>query len=83
MRKQTRSILDELSQISHSRSNKLVLESRANHIINSAINLINIIREQFDEPEAAELERRLINSIRAQEPGKFTRGLKKIIEDKE
>lgn len=80
MRKQTRSILDELSQIGTGRSRSLVLENRANHIINSAINLINTIREQYDEPEAAELERRLINSIRAQEPGKFARGLRKIDE---
>ena len=82
MRKQTRSILDELSQIGGGKTNTLVLESRANHIINSAINLINNIREQYDEPEAAELERRLINSIRAQEPGKFARGLRKINEDR-
>lgn len=82
MRKQTRSILDELSGFGGSKSSNLVLESRANHIINSAINLINTIREQYDEPEAAELERRLINSIRAQEPGKFVRGLRKINEDK-
>jgi hypothetical protein len=82
LRKQTRSILDELSQIGGGKPTTLVLESRANHIINSAINLINTIREQYDEPEAAELERRLINSIRAQEPGKFVRGLRKITEDK-
>ena len=82
MRKQTRSILDELSQIGTGPTSNLILESRANHIINSAINLINTLREQYDEPEAAELERRLINSIRAQEPGKFVRGLRKINEDK-
>lgn len=82
MRKQTRSILDELSEIGSGRSGSFILESRANHIINSAINLINSIKEQYDEPEAAELERRLLNSIRTQEPAKFGRGLRKIDQDR-
>ena len=82
MRKQTRSILDELSSMTVSQNNGLVLESRANHIINSAINLINQIRETYDTPEAEELERRLLNSIRTQEPQKFVRGLRKINESK-
>jgi hypothetical protein len=82
LRKQTRSILDELSSMTVSQNNGLVLESRANHIINSAINLINQIRETYDTPEAEELERRLLNSIRTQEPQKFVRGLRKINESK-
>jgi len=82
LRKQTRSILDELSSMNVSQNNGLVLESRANHIINSAINLINQIRETYDTPEAEELERRLLNSIRTQEPQKFVRGLRKINESK-
>lgn len=82
MRKQTRSILDELSSLTINKNSGFVLESRANHIINSAINLINQIRETYDTPEAEELERRLLNSIRTQEPQKFVRGLRKINESK-
>jgi len=82
LRKQTRSILDELSSMPVAQNNGLVLESRANHIINSAINLINQIRENYDTPEADELERRLINSIRGQDPAKFVRGLRKINESR-
>ena len=82
MRKQTRSILDELSSLTINKNSGFVLESRANHIINSAINLINQIRETYDTPEAEELERRLLNSIRMQEPQKFVRGLRKINESK-
>ena len=82
LRKQSRSILDELSQLGVGKNTGLVLESRANHIINSAINLINQIRETYDAPEADELERRLLNSIRAQEPAKFVRGLRKINESR-
>ena len=82
MRKQSRSILDELSHMAIGKDGGHVLESRANHIINSAINLINQIRETYDAPEAEELERRLLNSIRAQEPAKFVRGLRRINESK-
>lgn len=78
MRKTTRSILDEISGIVPGRDRNLVIESRANHIINSAINLIQMISESYDTEEAAELERRLINSIRGRDPNKFARGLKKI-----
>ena len=82
MRKQSRSILDELSHMSIGKDSGHVLESRANHIINSAINLVNQIRETYDAPEAEELERRLLNSIRTQEPAKFVRGLRRINESK-
>ena len=55
-----------------------MLESRANHIITGAINLINTIRENYSAEVAAELERRLINSIKGQDPAKFVRGVRKI-----
>lgn len=54
-----------------------VIESRANHIINSAINLIQMIKESYPN-EADELERRLINSIRGRDATKFVRGLRRI-----
>jgi hypothetical protein len=82
LRKQSRSILDELSHMAIGKDNGHIIESRANHIINSAINLINQLRETYDTPEAEELERRLLNSIRTQEPAKFVRGLRKINESK-
>ena len=78
LRKQTRSILDEITNIGPGRDNRLVLESRANHIINSAINLITMIRETYEPEQADELERRLLNSIRGQDAAKFSRGLRKF-----
>lgn len=78
LRKQTRSMLDEITSISSGRDSHLIIESRANHIINSAINLISMIRENYDPKQAEELERRLVNSIRGQDAGKFVRGLRKF-----
>ena len=37
-------------------------------------------KENYDTESAAELERRLLNSIRAQDSSKFSRGLKKLKE---
>ena len=78
MRKSTRSILQELSDIGLSRDTDLVIESRGSNLIQSAINLIEMIRENYDIETAAELERRFINSIKAADPNKFKRGIKRI-----
>ena len=78
MQKQTRSILDELdSMLSHKDKDNLV-ESRAGHVIQGAINLINYIKENYDAATALELERRLLNSIKSQDVSKFNRGIRKI-----
>lgn len=80
MQKRTRSLLDELSEISVTKSSKqrgYVIESRATHVITGAINLINSIRESYDEQTALDLERRLLNSIRAQDSSKFARGIRR------
>jgi hypothetical protein len=79
LQKKTRSILDELdSHLVNTRDKEHLMESRAGHIIQGAINLINSIRENYDPESAAELERRLINSIRAQDPSKFIRGIRRL-----
>jgi hypothetical protein len=78
LRKTTRSILDEISNIVPDHDRNFVIESRATHIINSAINLLKMINESYDGDDASELERRLINSIRNKDPNKFIRGLRRI-----
>jgi hypothetical protein len=57
------------------------VESRASNVIAGAINLINYIRENYDAESAEELERRLINSIRGQDPNKFIRGVRRFGND--
>ena len=82
MKKSTRSILQELSQISISRDTDLVLESRGSNIIQSAINILELIRESYDAETAADLEKRFINSIKSGDGNKFKRGIKKLQENK-
>jgi hypothetical protein len=83
LQKQTRSILDELASIGAERDRSRLIETRANNVIVSAINLMNYIRENYDATAAEELERRLLNSIRTQDPSKFTRKVRGLQENKE
>lgn len=78
MKKYTRSLLEELDSISLDRDREQIIENRGTHIITSAINLINQIRENYDEATAGELERRFLNAIRGQDVKKFTRGTRKL-----
>lgn len=78
MQKKTRSILEELDSLRLQKDKHNLVESRALHVIQGAVNLINLIRENYSSEQADELERRLINSIKQQDSTKFTRGVKRI-----
>jgi hypothetical protein len=78
VQKRTRSILSELDELLSHKDKDNLLESRANNIINGAINLIKYIRENYEAETAGELERRLLNAIKGQDPSKFTRGIRKL-----
>lgn len=82
MKLRTRSILQELNEIAEVRNTDSLIESRATNIINSAINLLESIHKHYDAEQADELERRLINAIKGQDPAKFIRGVRKISEDR-
>ena len=83
MKKHTRSILEELNNLGLNRDNDRLIETTANNIINSSINLINTINQKYDAETAGELERRFLNSIKSGDPRKFKRGIEKIIENKQ
>ena len=76
------SILQELNNLAITSDKDRLIESTANNIINSSINLINLINSEYDATTASELERRFLNSIRSGDPKKFKRGITKIIESK-
>jgi hypothetical protein len=80
MKLRTRSILQELNELAEVRNKDALYESRATNIINSAINLLESIHAHYEPEQADELERRFINAIRGQDPSKFTRGVRRIVE---
>jgi hypothetical protein len=79
MQKQTRSLLQELEAIGSQRDRRHLIESRANNIITSAINLLNMINETFDKDQAEILERKLLNAIKTRDIEKFNRSIKKNV----
>lgn len=82
MKLRTRSILQELNEIAEVRNTDALIESRAINVINSAINLLESLHKHYDAEQADELERRLINAIKGQDPAKFTRGVRRIAESR-
>lgn len=83
MQKKTKSLLEELNEFAVKKDKETIIESRASHIIDSAINLMILIKENFAPETAYELERRFINSIKSGDSSKFVRGIRKIRENKE
>ena len=77
----TRSILEELNQISKDRDRNHVVLNRAEHVIEGAINLLEQIDKYYDADVAKDLQNRLINSIRGRDSTKFDRGIRKVIKE--
>jgi hypothetical protein len=83
MQKKTRSILEELSSVRVNKEPENFVESRAGHIIDSAINLVNYIRENFDQETAYLLEKKFNAAIKNLDSGKFSRGVSRVKELKD
>ena len=83
MKRATRSLLEELNSISEKKNSEAIIEARATHVIDSAINLLALIKENFSPEDAYELERRLINSIKGGDSAKFTRSIRRLRDNKE
>ena len=70
--------MEEFDDIIRVSQKEDIIESRANHTIKSAINILNLIGETFSPEEADELERRFINAIKGKDYSKFERGISKV-----
>ena len=82
MKKRTKSILNELQNYLPEANKDIIIENRANHIIQSAINLLTQICENYSAEEAEELEKRFYSSVKNRDPQRFERTIKKIKENK-
>lgn len=86
MQKRTRSILEELDAIyqekNADRDRRYIVESRAGHVIASAIRLVEQIEASYPADQAENLVRKLLNAIRTKDAGKFTRTVRRTDVDK-
>jgi hypothetical protein len=82
MKKNTRSLLEELENVSENRDTSHIIESRANNIINSAIHLLEVIDRNYSEEQAAILEKKLLIAIKNRDTEKFSKSLKRSTSQK-
>jgi len=77
MQKRTRSLLEELESIGSNRDMNHVIESRANNVITSAINLLELMKRHYPQEKAELLEKKLLSSIKNRTPNKFSKTIRK------
>ena len=77
MKRQTKSLLEELESLSRNRDTKHIIENRAANIIASAIHLMEVIERNYSPEQASILEKKLLVAIRSRDQGKFSRSLKR------
>ena len=76
--RKSRSILEEISSYIPQKSKEDLIEARAQHIIVSAINLLESIDDSFSIEEAELLKKRFVSSIRGADPSRFARMVKRV-----
>jgi len=81
MQKRTKSLLEELQAIGNNRDINHVIENRANNIISSAINLIELMNKHYASEKAELLEKKLLSAIKNKDHHKFAKSLRKKNED--
>jgi len=77
MERKTKSLLEELEAMSDKRDTSHIIESRANNIITSAINLLEMINKHYDADRASILERKLLSAIKSKDQTKFSKSIRK------
>jgi|TARA_B100001769_G_C21572885_1_gene324601 hypothetical protein len=83
MQKHTKSILEELTNVSYKKDKENVVESRASHILESAIRLMQYIKENFEPDTAYKLEKKFHSAIKNMDASRFSKGVARIKENKE
>jgi hypothetical protein len=82
MRKQTRSLLEEITNIVPQRDRESFVENKAINVIAGTKYLVEYIQENFNKEDSEDLIKRLFNSLKTGDDSKFRRGIKQIKESK-
>ena len=77
MQRRTKSLLQEINEVIPPKNKGMVIESRGQHLISTVTNLIDMIYETYDKEIALDIHRRLLISIKNQDPKKFLTGIKR------
>lgn len=83
MQKKTRSILEELDSLHFDKDKRYIVESRASNVIASAVRLVEQLESLYSPEEAEMLTRKLLSAIKAKDPSRFVRSLKRTTDASE
>jgi hypothetical protein len=72
-----------LSRYVPEESKEEAFEMRAQHIISSAMNLLESLEKEYSDEEFEQLKKRFISSIKGSDPKRFSRSIMKIKESKD
>lgn len=81
MHKKTRSLLEELEDLYQERDSRLIIETRARNLIDSAIRLFEQIEKVYEPEQSENLQRKLLNAIRNRDTDKFARSVRRTNAD--
>lgn len=77
MQKKTRSLLEELESMGNNRDVNHLIENRANNVITSAINLLELMKKHYSPEKAELLEKKLLSAIKSRDQDRFSKSLRK------
>lgn len=76
MKKRTRSLLEEINDLSPRKDKVNILESRGTNAISAIINILEMVDANYDEEIAQDIQKRIFLSIKNRDPERFNRGIK-------
>ena len=75
MKRTTRTILEEISMSAPGSTRKNIVENKSQHVLESAINIVQEFYKVYTNEEAEDLHKKFINSLKSLDSKKFYRSL--------
>ena len=78
MKKRTRSLLEEINNLSPTKDRINILESRGTNAISAIMNVLEMVDANYSEEDAQDIQKRIMLSIKNRDPERFNRGIKNL-----
>jgi len=78
MKKRTRSLLEEINNLSPTKDRINILESRGTNAISAIMNVLEMVDANYSDEDAQDIQKRIMLSIKNRDPERFNRGIKNL-----
>ena len=78
MKKRTRSLLEEINNLSPTKDRINILESRGTNAISAIMNVLEMGDANYSDEDAQDIQKRIMLSIKNRDPERFNRGIKNL-----